>query len=131
MSVAARLKELENRIFDFCGVVPDHPFKETDLPVFRRPDSRKWFAVVIPDVPGRYFGKSGKVTVLNLKCDPLLSDGICDGVTVFPAYHMNKRHWISVVLNEDPDLTGIMALVSVSYRLTMPARKKSKEESHD
>ena len=69
--------------------------------------------------------------MLNLKCDPLLSDGICDGVTVFPAYHMNKRHWISVVLDEDPDLTGIMALVSVSYRLTMPARKKSKEESHD
>ena len=124
MNVTERLKELENRIFDFCGVMPDYPFGDPDSPVFRHPENRKWFAIVIPDAPGRYFRSSGKVTVLNLKCDPLLSDGICDGVTVFPAYHMNKRHWISVVLNENSDLSGIMALVSVSYKLTMPGNRK-------
>ncbi|MGP1506883.1 MAG: MmcQ/YjbR family DNA-binding protein [Campylobacter sp.] len=40
-----------------------------------------------------------RIWILNLKCDPNLAPILHDFRAIFPAYHMNKRHWISVDLN--------------------------------
>lgn len=40
-----------------------------------------------------------RIWILNLKCDPNLAPILYDFRAIFPAYHMNKRHWISVDLN--------------------------------
>ena len=37
---------------------------------------------------------------------------------VFPAYHMNKQHWISVVLNDSVDDDTVEMLLDMSYKLT-------------
>lgn len=40
-----------------------------------------------------------RIWILNLKCDPNLAPILHDFRAIFPAYHMNKRHWISLDLN--------------------------------
>ena len=61
------------------------------------------------------------VDVVNLKLPTEMfgSFGVEDGV--YPAYHMNKLHWISVILQDAPeDLTKF--LVSVSFEATKTKR---------
>ena len=58
-----------------------------------------------------------KVKVLNLKysTDKILD--IIDNKNIFPAYHMNKKHWISIVLDKNIKLETIKELIDISYSL--------------
>ncbi|MBQ4044442.1 MAG: MmcQ/YjbR family DNA-binding protein [Clostridia bacterium] len=107
------------------GTEADYPFEEDfETAVLRHRGSRKWYAIVMR-VSRRKFGfDSDEVTdVVNLKLPTEMfgSFGAADGV--YPAYHMNKVHWISVLL---PDAAGDLAefLADVSYEATREKRRK-------
>ena len=116
-------------LFDYCldayGTAPDYPFEE-DLvtAALRHKDSQKWYALVMR-LPRRKFGfDSGEtVDVVNLKLPTEMfgSFGIEDGV--YPAYHMNKLHWISVLLPDASD-DAVRFLINVSFEATKSRRKK-------
>ena len=99
---------------DTYGTAPDHPFEgDFDTTVLRHEGNRKWYAIVMR-VSRRKFGLESDETVdvvnLKLPTELLGSFGAADGV--YPAYHMNKRHWISVLLPDVPEdilafLTGV------------------------
>ena len=107
---------------------PDYPFDEDfETAVFRHSDNRKWFALSM-QVSRRKFGfDSDKVIdVVNLKLPTEMfgSFGAADGV--YPAYHMNKLHWISVLLPDAPD-DVVRFLVNVSFEATKTPKKRKKE----
>ena len=120
--------------FSYCssafGVSPDYPFEgDSVTAVLRHADNRKWFAIVMR-VPGRKFGLDGDgtVDVVNLKLPVELFGSFGEADGVYPAYHMNKLHWASVLLPLASDDT-IGFLTGVSFRLTKSreyTRKKQK-----
>lgn len=122
----------KNRILQFikglAGVRADAPFaRDADTLVFRHVDSEKWFGVYMA-VPKRYFGEeSGSEFCLALKCAPPLAEMLMQTYRcVYPAWHMNKRHWITVRLNGDVPSQEIENLIVLSYDLTLkkPSVKK-------
>ena len=117
--------------FEYCAATyqtaPDYPFDEDfETAVFRHADTRKWYAIVMK-VPRRKFGiKSDEVIdVVNLKLPTEMfgSFGASDGV--YPAYHMNKLHWISVLLPDAPE-DIVQFLVNVSFEATKDKRKRQR-----
>lgn len=62
-----------------------------------------------------------QIWILNLKCDPNLAPILHDFRAIFPAYHMNKRHWISVDLSvkkvKNLDKNLLFELIIQSYVL--------------
>ena len=109
------------------GTLPDYPFGDwMESAVLRHAENAKWYAIVMR-VSRRKFGfDSDEVTdVVNLKLPTEMfgSFGASDGV--YPAYHMNKLHWISVLLPDAPD-DVVRFLVNVSYEATK-TKKKSKQ----
>lgn len=58
------------------------------------------------------------VDVLNVKCDPLLLGSLRQQQGFYPAYHMNKESWISILLNVSVPAETILNLVDMSYQLT-------------
>ena len=58
------------------------------------------------------------VDVLNVKCDPILIGSLRTQPGFFPAYHMNKDKWISVILDETVPADVIKNLIDLSYQLT-------------
>lgn len=100
----------------FCGVRPDYPFDSSPDAAVLRKASGKWFAIAM-EVPKNKLGLSGDgmVDIINLKRDPMLN--LADGARIFPAYHMNKEHWISVLLDGSVSLEELAALLSMSYDL--------------
>ena len=106
---------------------PDYPFDEDfETAVLRHVGNRKWFAIVMR-VSRRKFGFDSDevIDVVNLKLPTEMfgSFGAADGV--YPAYHMNKLHWISVLLPDAPD-DIVQFLVNVSFEATKDKRKRKK-----
>ena len=56
--------------------------------------------------------------VVNFKCDPILIDSLRNEDGFFPAYHMNKEHWITVSLDDVCD-EKIKMLLDISFELTL------------
>ena len=109
-----------NYIEEKHAAAPEYPWRPlNDHMVFRNKASGKWFAVIIEDLPCEKLGITGDshVTILNLKCDPLTAFSVIDNGSIFKAYHMNKHHWISVLLNEKTDVEKIALLIDISYHL--------------
>ncbi len=66
----------------------------------------------------------------NLKCDPdeaLMLRDIFEGV--IPGYHMNKRHWNTVILDADVPRGEIERMIDRSYGLVVKSLKKSEREA--
>ena len=109
------------------GTSPDYPFDEDfETAVLRHADNRKWYAIVMR-VSQRKFGIDSDevIDVVNLKLPTEMfgSFGAADGV--YPAYHMNKLHWISVLLPDTPD-DVVRFLLNASFEATKSVKKRAK-----
>ena len=122
----------KQEFFEMCSstylTLPDYPFDDwMESAVFRHSDNNKWFAIALR-VSKRKFGIDSDevVDVVNLKMPTEMfgSFGLRDGV--YPAYHMNKLHWISVLLPDAPD-DVVQFLVNVSFEATKTPKKKTKQ----
>lgn len=122
-------KEREN-IINFAlsleGAMADKPFPEDfDTTVLRHKDTGKWFGIIM-NISGNKVGLSPeiKVDVMNVKCKPedtFTAREISSGI--LPAYHMNKKHWISILLNGTVEVELTEALLENSYELTKKKRR--------
>ena len=113
-------RDFEAYVKDTYGVAADFPFEDdVDTAVFRHNSNKKWFALVM-NLPKSKFDIAGteKIDVVNLKCAPDMIDSFWDEAGIFPAYHMNKQHWLSVFLDGSVDDETVKFLVNVSYTLT-------------
>ena len=115
--------------FDICkaayGTLPDYPFEEDfETAVFRHADNRKWYAIVMR-VSRRKFGFESDevIDVVNLKQPTEMFGSFGAGDGVYPAYHMNKLHWISVLLPDAPD-DVVSFLTNASFEGTKSNMKK-------
>lgn len=106
---------------------PEYPWADDDKDaVFRHSDNKRWFALVM-EVKKEKLGLSGDgyVDVINLKIDDRMFHDVLTGKPgIFPAYHMNKEHWISVVLGGMVEANMIFNLIDVSFLATASKKKK-------
>ena len=84
----------------------DYPFGE-DVAVYKAKD--KMFALI----------REKKIPVqLSLKCDPLLAETLrAKYDTVMPGYHLNKKHWNTIVLTGQLPWEEVQGLIRLSYDL--------------
>ena len=120
-------------VFDYIKkkyhVLQEYPWRKYDSnAVFRHTDNKKWFALVM-DVQGNKLGLSGSeyIDVVNLKMDDLFfRDIIIKEDGIMPAYHMNKMHWVTVLLNGMVPEKRVLELIDMSFLATASAKKKEK-----
>ena len=101
------------------GAEPDYPWPD-DAPysfVFRCPNE-KWFALVMR-IKYRQLGLTGDeaVWVVNMKAEQDTIPTLIDQKSIFPAWHMNKKHWITVLLTAATDFEKLCELTQKSYEL--------------
>ena len=113
-------QELAAYLTDNYSSVGEHLFaKYPSFLVFRHNGNRKWFAVIM-DIPRKNLKLpgDGEISVVNLKCDTRLIGSFRKESGIFPGWHMNKAHWLSVALDGTVDDEKIKFLVDMSYGLT-------------
>ena len=100
------------------GAFEDYPFDDPGMTCMRHASNQKIFAFI--------FEREGHIWI-NVKAEPLKADFWKDAFTaVVPGWHMNKRHWISIILDGSMDDADIRMLMEDSYHLTAPKAKKSR-----
>ena len=103
-------KELESYILKKPGSWLDYPFGE-GVAVYKvgPKDAGKMFALI----------QEGKEPVqVSLKCDPVLAQTLRERYeSVMAGYHLNKKHWNTIVASGQLTDREIFDLVDLSYRL--------------
>ena len=110
------------------GTEPEHLFPETpETFILRHGDNRRWYAVVMR-IPREKLGLPGAdlVYLLDVKCGPILSGSYVGKPGVVPAWHMNKVHWLGVLLDGTADEETVKELLDISFRLTMGGKKNER-----
>jgi len=110
------LEELRNHCREYKSVSEEFPFDETTL-VFK--------------VKGKMFALTDIEAFLSisLKCDPedaLVHREIYD--SVIPGYHLSKKHWNTITVNEDVSDELILQWLGESYRLVVRNLPKKERE---
>lgn len=97
---------------EFTAVYEDYPFEDTNWTLMRHKANKKVFAWI--------FERNGCMW-MNLKGKPEWCDFMRQvHKSVVPAYHLNKTHWNSVILDGTVPDDEIKAMIDVSYNLTRP-----------
>ena len=121
-------QEFALHIKDFYAIIYDCPFEDDlDTWVFRHTDNKKWFALVMT-IKKRKLGidSDDLIDVVNLKCAPEIMDNLWHESGVFPAYHMSKKHWLTLALDGSCDEDTVKWVTKISYDLTRKKLKKSR-----
>jgi predicted DNA-binding protein (MmcQ/YjbR family)/flavodoxin len=117
-------------LIEYCLTLPfayeDYPFAEIpgngETAVMRHQGNKKSFALIM-----RHNGE----LYLNLKCNPLDGDLLRSAFkSIIHGWHMNKNHWITVVMGGDVPDDLAKTLIGQSYDLIKPKvrKRKTKED---
>ena len=99
--------------------------KLSDNAVLRRKDNRKWYAAMLP-IRGDRIGLNTRdiVEIIDLRLEPDEMEATIDHKSFFPGYHMNKKHWYSILLDGSVPQDEIARRIDESYRIA-GGKKKS------
>ena len=105
-------KEIEEYLLSFSNTWLDYPFGEgtSVYKVGHKETSEgKMFAIITDD---------SKPLRVSLKCDPVLAETLREKYeTVVPGYHLNKKHWNTIICSGQLSDEEIKDLARLSYDL--------------
>ena len=92
--------------------------KSPDTAVLRHEGNQKWYAVLMR-IPWDKLekGREGLVEAVNLKHDQVAD--LLSQKGIYPAFHMNKRYWISLTLDDSLSDDDVLDLLEISWNLTL------------
>ncbi|WP_010238244.1 MmcQ/YjbR family DNA-binding protein [Clostridium arbusti] len=66
---------------------------------------------------------------ISLKCDPFLADSLRqDYKYIIPGYHLNKKHWNTIIVDDSVSKEQIYCLIDHSYKLVFKSLSKKQQE---
>lgn len=92
--------------------------KFSDNAVLRRKDTGKWFAVLLT-VSRRKLGLDSDETaeIVDLRTSHENIPELIDGKKFFPGWHMNKKHWFTIILDGSVSFEEICKRIDESWEL--------------
>lgn len=110
---------IAEKISEIYKVKPEFMWeKYAGFAVFRDKNSEKWFAIIM-NINAKKLGLDldEEVNIINVKLDEDLIDMLVKENGYFRAYHMNKRKWITLILNDTLSDEIIMKYIAISFEL--------------
>ena len=107
-------------IYDYVdkqyGIEPEYFFEDNPSNVVFRHQNGQCFAVFM-QVEKQKLGLPGKdiVDIMNVKCDPALMDILIQTKGVMPGYQMDKKQWLSVILDGTVRDASVLDHLDMSY----------------
>lgn len=115
---------IREEIFSYArelyGTEPVFPWeRDAKSAVLKHKTNKKWYAILM-EIPGRRIGldTESNVSIMNVKCEPDMVALLNQQSGFAPAYHMNKTHWLTILLDGTVPMDTIFRLLDESYSLT-------------
>lgn len=106
------------------GTIPEFLWSSSPDSAVLRHHNGKWYAVIM-NVERFKLGLDGDdiVEIIDVKCDPEMTGMIIQTYGFLPGYHMNKQHWITILLDGTVGESKILDFLDMSYDLIDGLRK--------
>ena len=98
------------------GTIPEYLWSSSPDSAVLRHHNGKWYAVIM-NVERSKLGLDGDDTVeiIDVKCDPEMTSMIIQTFGFLPGYHMNKQHWITILLDGSVSEAKTLDFLDMSY----------------
>lgn len=94
--------------------------------IFRNPETKKWYLAILDvDRSKIQKGQKGLIEVADIKLAPENVETLLKQNHFYPAYHMNKKYWLTIILDDSVDDEKIMQLIEESHSFTEKKIKKA------
>ena len=100
------------------GTVPEYLWSKSPDSAVLCHKNGKWYAVIMRVEKSKLgLDGDGTVDVLDVKCDPEMTGMIIQTYGFLPGYHMNKQHWITILLDGSVSEAKTLDFLDMSYDL--------------
>lgn len=98
--------------------IPVYPWEGLKHCVLKSTKKQKWYAIFM-NIPYETLGlkQQGNVDIVNVKAEPEQIVQLIDRQRYFPAYHMNKKYWITILLDRNTPVDKVKEMLQYSYTL--------------
>lgn len=110
------------KIFEYVkmqyGTLPEYLWSSSPDSAVLRHKNGKWYAVIM-SVEKSKLGMVGDgfIDIMDVKCNPEMTAMIIQSYGFLPGYHMNKQHWITILLDGTVEESKIFDFLDMSYGL--------------
>lgn len=88
--------------------------------IWRNKHNNKWYGLLLTIKDNKLGLKSDKIIeIIDLRYQKDDIHKVIDNKNIFPGYHMNKRSWITIILNNSIETKKIFDLVDNSYNISI------------
>ena len=126
--VYPQANRITNLIIEKYGNEPEFLWEQFDgSGIFRNPETNKWYAAILEVQRNKVQVESKRseiIEVINIKLDPEFLKELVQKPNFYTGYHMNKKYWATVILDDSISDEKIMDLVAQSHVFTEKKKKK-------
>ena len=98
--------------------------KFDDNAIWRNKVNNKWYGLVLTVNEEKLGINSDRIIeIIDLRYSKEEIEGIIDNKKIFPGYHMNKKSWITIKLDNSVETEEIIHLIDNSYELSLGKKK--------
>ncbi|MGF0145547.1 MmcQ/YjbR family DNA-binding protein [Sharpea azabuensis] len=110
-------------IEDNYHLKPEFPWKTNQHAIYRHQDNKKWITIIMYIERSKISKGEGMCEVMNVKAPPADVDRLILEEGIYECYHMNKKNWVSIILDDTLEDSRIEELLQQSYLLTKSSKK--------
>ena len=112
----AQTNRINKKIYDLYQDKPLFLWDD-DNAVYRNKDNNKWYGIIMPINKNKISNENKKVEVMNIKLPPEKIEELLKREGFYKAYHMNKKYWITIILDDTLTDQEIIELINIIYEL--------------
>lgn len=86
--------------------------------IFRNLAHQKWYAIIMNVDRSKIEDNTGEVEIINVKLNPESIPGLLKRKGFYPSYHMQKKNWITILLDDTLSDEEIMNFIIESHQYT-------------
>ena len=117
--ISNQANRIANKINEIYGDIPEYLWKDDVNSVFRNPNNKKWYGIIMYINKEKLGAESKKVEVMNVKLPQEMIESLLKRKEFYKAYHMNKKYWITFILDESISDEEIVKLIEISHSYTV------------
>ena len=114
--ISRQANKITELIYSKYNASPEFLWDDTPgCGVFRNKNNDKWFGIIMNIPRSKIVGESNEeIEVLNIKTDEM-TPALLERTGIYKAFHMNKKNWVSIILDDTLTDNDIMELVNSSF----------------
>ena len=121
--IYSQTNEIVNQVKEKYGDYPIFKWDDNECAVLENSINHKWYGLITPLNKNKLDNKTNKIIeILNIKLDPKEIEELLKKEGFYKAWHMNKKYWITIILDNTLSTNEIMNLIDKSYNLVKPKK---------